>query len=173
MKRLLVLFCVLVVSSISLSSCTVNDNDMGDKAAHKWEDFVQKNLIGDWVPVSIAFGPVIGVPIKTIPYPHKPDCNKDLLIMRKDYSGAFNRQLNDCVLKQTKLTWKHRFADVSFVTEDGRTIKSVPLHKDSKSLVLLFPAAEFPEIVKMIDPTGELITSENIKFLMFKVTYVK
>ncbi|MDR0228019.1 MAG: hypothetical protein LBI72_03030 [Flavobacteriaceae bacterium] len=173
MKRLLFLFCVLVASSISVISCTVTDNDMGDKAAHKWNDFVQKNLVGDWVPMSIEFGPIIGSSIQTIPYPHNPNCTKDILVMRKDYSGAFNHQLSDCTLKQTKLTWKHRLGEVSFVTDNGRTVKSVPLHKDSKAMVLLFPALEFPELVNMIDPTGELITSEKIKLLTFKITYVK
>lgn len=173
MKRILFLFVTLSLSCFVFVGCAVDDNDMGDRAAKKWNEFVQKNLIGDWEPTKIEIKPVIGAAIIQKEYPVIPGCSHDVMTFKKDYTGTFDSYLNACKLQSLPLKWYHKLGEVGVEFNDGTTIRTIPVHKSENNLVVAIPLKTMIPYISSFVPEVAHIDPILVELLFVNITFSK
>lgn len=173
MKRILLFVLAISIYGLLFVGCTVSDNDMGDRAEKKWNEFVQKNLVGEWKPQQIEIKPIIGAAIIQKKYPVIPGCSQDVMTFKKDYTGTFDSYLNACKLQSLPLKWYHKFGEVGVEFNDGTTIRTIPLHKSENDLVVAIPLKTMMPYMSSFVPEVAHIDPILVELLFVNITFVK
>ncbi|MTG96539.1 MULTISPECIES: hypothetical protein [Myroides] len=170
MKKLLFLFSLMLCSLCF--SCSNDDNKLGDKAEEAWNHFVQKHLVGEWVPNKIEIKPIIGEVLLSTPYPHKDGCDRDILSMSENFEGAFSVYSESCSIVNYPFKWKHQIGTLSFEF-DNRILTAFLLKKSNEYLVLDFKAIDALPILTKYYPDIATLPAEELALLVVKVTFLK
>ncbi|MDM1380207.1 hypothetical protein [Myroides marinus] len=168
------LSCIVLIlfAGLFFTGCSSDDNG-GSKAEQEWIKFVQKHLIGEWTPYQIDVKPIIGEAVFSSPYPHTPSCNKDLLVLKNDFTGNFNHYVQGCQMGVTNFKWNHRLGELSFKLENGTEIPMILLKKSEKVLVLAVPAKAVKQYLIPLFPQIEYIEESQLNLLFANITLVK
>lgn len=168
LHKVMICFLLLVISS-----CTHNDNTIGDRAAESWENFVRKDLVGSWTPSVIEIKPLLGKPIFSLDYPKIPQCTEDQLLLNIDYSGSFTHLLEGCKSSTIDFTWSHIIMRLSFTLQDGRVITPLLLGKSSTHLELAVPVKTLMPYIQEIYPEINDLEKDILDLLFVSVILVK
>lgn len=166
-------YILLIALGVTFISCSSDDDSAGAKAEKEWIKFVQKHLIGEWTPYQIEVKPLIGNAVFSSSYPHTLNCNKDLVVLRNDFSGSFSKYVKGCALETTQFKWNHRLGELSFKLEDGTEIQTILLKKSDKVLVLAIPAVAVKEHLLPLFPEIQYIEDSQLKLLFANIILVK
>lgn len=170
MKKLLV---ILSVSVLLFSSCSSDNNSTGARAEEEWNTFIQKHLIGEWNPQKIVIKPLLGAAVIEKSYPYFAGCEKDRLLLRKDYTGQFDSYVAQCQLHTTSFKWYHKLGELGFQINDNVEIKTILVHKSSKELVLAVPLKAVLPFLKAYIPEVEELEPLQIELLFVNLYFVK
>ncbi|EKB04803.1 hypothetical protein HMPREF9711_01668 [Myroides odoratimimus CCUG 3837] len=163
---------LLLFAGLVFNGCSSDDNG-GSSAESGWIKFVQKHLIGEWTPQQIEVKPIIGQAVFSSPYPHTPSCNKDLLVLQKDFTGNFDHYVQGCQVSKTNFKWNHRLGELSFTLENGSEIPMILLKKSEKALVLAVPAKAVKEYLIPLFPEIEYIEDSQLNLLFANIILTK
>lgn len=167
------LSCIVLIlfAGLFFTGCSSDDNSSSPES--EWIKFVQKHLIGEWTPYQIAVKPIIGEAVFSSPYPHTPNCNKDLLVLKNDFTGNFNHYVQGCQKGTTNFKWNHRLGELSFKLENGTEIPMILLKKSEKVLVLAVPAKAVKQYLIPLFPQIEYIEDSQLNLLFANITLTK
>ncbi|MCC9042122.1 hypothetical protein LNQ81_05380 [Myroides sp. M-43] len=167
------LYIGLIALGMVFTSCSKDDDSAGAKAEKEWIKFVQKHLIGEWTPYQIEVKPLIGAAVFNTPYHHKANCNKDKLLLKDDFTGMFNKSVENCVLASTNFKWNHKLGELSFTLQDGTEVQTILLKKSEKVLVLALPAKAVKPYLIPLFPEIEHLEHSQLSKLFANIILVK
>ncbi len=170
MRKLIIILGLIV---ILFSSCEKHDNDTGDRAEKKWNEFVQKHFIGEWTAYKMEIKPLIGPAILEKNYPLIPGCKSDQLVFNSDYKGISTKYLPICHEEIKNFTWYHKLGELGFQYNDGTARRTILLNRSEKALVFAVPLSEIFSEITVIHPELNGLEQSVIDLLFVNYTYIK
>lgn len=166
-------YVLLCLTLFILGSCTHNDNTIGDRAAKKWEDFVMKDLVGQWNPELIEIKPLVGQPVFSTTYPVVANCSEDILELNRDLSGSFSHFSLDCDQDVIPFTWNHILLRLSFTLENNTTYTPILVSRSPSILELGVPVKSVMPYIKEFYPEIDQLEQDVLDLLFVNIIFNK